>query len=200
MIICVICGLYLIKQQKNSLSHPLLPVRGSLVFWRHHNLPLILKGIFIMQENIQDIPIFITQTRLIGLIELFNHLGILGIRGKEEFNIVHNPGPEILFLSNHVSAMDAIVEQRTLTIDRLAKEITNQAHPSVMPGILGGIGVVEFQCTSIKHHTTALLCRIDHHILLRIVRCLPMKSTQNSHVIIYEQRIRGEQQRRCFPS
>ena len=147
-----------------------------------------------MQEDIQDIPVFITQLGLIGLIELFNHLRVLGIRGEEEFDIVHNPGPEILFLSNHVSAMDAIVEQRTLTIDRLAKEITNQAHPSVMPGILGGISVVEFQCTSIKHHTTSLLCRIDHHILLRIVRCLPVESAQDSHIIIYEQRIRGEQQ------
>jgi hypothetical protein len=140
-----------------------------------------------MQEDIQDIPVFITQSRLIGLIELFNHLGVLGIRGEEEFDIVHNPGPEILFLSNHVSAMDAIVEQRTLTIDRLAKEITNQAHPSVMPGILGGIGVIEYQCTSIKDHAASLFCRIDHHILLRVVRRLPMESTQDSHVIIYKQ-------------
>ena len=140
-----------------------------------------------MQENIQDIPIFITQARLIGLIELFNHLGILGIRGEEKFNIVHNPGPEILFLSNHVSAMNTIIEQRTLTIDRFAKEVTNQAHPSVMPCILGGIGIVESQCASIKDHAASLFCRIDHHILLRIVRCLPVESTQDSHVIIYEQ-------------
>lgn len=70
-----------------------------------------------MQEHIQDRPIFIVQTRLVCLIELLHHLGVLGIRGEEEFNIVHDSVPEVLFLTNHVSAMNAIVEQRTLAID-----------------------------------------------------------------------------------
>ena len=63
-----------------------------------------------MQKYIQNLPILITKTRLIRLIELLNHLGILSIRGKEEFYIVQYPVPKILFLTNHVSAMNTIVE------------------------------------------------------------------------------------------
>ena len=78
-----------------------------------------------MQEYIQDITIAFTQPRLIRLIELLNHLGVLGIRGEEKFDIVHDPIPEILLLTNHITTMNAIIEQRTLAIDGFTKEVTN---------------------------------------------------------------------------
>ena len=95
-----------------------------------------------MQEHIKDITVFVTQPGLVSLIKLLNHLGVLRIRGKEEFNIVHNPIPEILLLTYHITTMNTIIKQWTLAIDGFTKEVTNQTHPSVMPGILRRIGVV----------------------------------------------------------